>query len=199
MLRRGAEFESLRDVLTITGESADLSRYPDRRGFEDLVMLVSDDRVPFGWTAVAFPRERYAWFALKDPRVLRSTILWMSNGGRHYPPWNGRHVNVMGLEEVTSYFHFGLSESARVNPLSERGIATTVQLDRNHPLTVNYIMAVAQVPRGFDHVERIEAERGGVRLVSRSGKHARAAIDLNFLSQTSQSSQRDKDRKATPA
>ena len=59
--------------------------------------MVSDTRLPFAWTAVAFPQQRQVWFALKDPRLLRATIFWISNGGRYYPPWNGRHRNVMGL------------------------------------------------------------------------------------------------------
>ena len=41
-LKPGAEFKSLQKVPTLTGETADLTRYPARRGFEDLVMLVSD-------------------------------------------------------------------------------------------------------------------------------------------------------------
>src|SRR5205814_1633800 len=123
----------------LCGDFADLSRYPARRGFEDLVMLVSDTGAPFAWTAVTFLKQRYVWFALKDPGVLRETIFWISNGGRHYPPWNGRHVNVMGLEEVTSYFHLGLAESARKNPLSTKGIPSCVQLNPRRPLTVNYI------------------------------------------------------------
>ena len=101
-LRPGATFESFREVPMQTGELADLSRYPARRGFEDLVLLESDPGLPFAWTAVTFSEEGYVWFALKNPRVLRQTILWISNGGRHYSPWNGRHVGVLGLEEVTS-------------------------------------------------------------------------------------------------
>jgi hypothetical protein len=181
LLKPGAEFDSLNRVPTITGGITDLSRFPARRGYEDLVMLVSDDRAGFAWTAVTFARERYVWFALKDPRVLRSTILWISNGGRHYAPWNGRHINVMGLEEVTSYFHYGLAESVESNALARRGIATSVTLDPKRPLSINYIMAVAEVPRGFDRVARIEREARGVRLIARSGKSARVALDLDIL------------------
>jgi hypothetical protein len=183
ILQPGAQFTSLTSVPMITGQATDLTRYPARRGFEDLVMIVSDPDLPFAWTAVTFPKLRYAWFALKDPRVLRSTILWISNGGRHYAPWNSRHVNVMGLEEVTAYFHPGLAESAAPNPLSQRGIATSVQLDPARPLTVNYIIAVAPVPEDFDRVERMEADpdRQSVTLLSASGSTAVAPIDLQFL------------------
>jgi hypothetical protein len=185
-LKPGATFASLGRVPLLSGGVTDLSRYPARRGFDDLAMLVSDDTLPLGWTAVTFPKERYVWFALKDPRVLRQTVLWISNGGRHYPPWNGRHVNVMGLEEVTGYFHLGLAESARRNPLAAAGHPTCLQLRADVPLTVNYIMAVSPIPAGFDRVATIRAEADGraVRLRSASGQSIRVSLDVSFLQET---------------
>jgi hypothetical protein len=181
-LEPGAEFTSLSRVPMSTGKNTDLSRFPARRGFEDIVTTVADDRDLFAWTAVTFPEERYVWFALKDPRVLRQTVFWISNGGRHYAPWNGRHIAVMGLEEVTSYFHFGLAESAKRNPLSARGYPTCHRLDPDHPLAVNYIMAVATIPRGFDRVKTIRADSNrGVILTSTGGKTVKVPLDLGFL------------------
>jgi hypothetical protein len=183
LLKRGAEFKSLDKVPTITGETTDLSRYPARRGFEDLVMLVSDPKAPFAWTAVTFPKKRYVWFALKDPRILCETVFWLSNGGRHYPPWSGRHINVMGLEEVTSYYAIGLAESARKNPVSQKGLRTYLSLSPKKPLVVPYIMGVAAIPAGFDRVVSIREVKGkrAIILKSASGKKAEAAVDLAFL------------------
>jgi hypothetical protein len=182
ILKPGAEFDSIERVPMITGETTDLSRYPARRGFEDLVMLISVPDPPFAWTAVSFPNEGFVWFALKDPRVLPNTIFWISNGGRHYAPWNSRHVNVMGLEEVIGNFHEGLAESAAENPLSRRGYKTSVPLDPNRTLVVNYIMAVAAIPRGFDRVTSIEPSGAdGVVLRSASGQRVAAPLDLAFL------------------
>ena len=182
-LKPGAEFRSLEKVPTQTGETADLTRYPARRGFEDLVMVVSDAAAPFAWTAVTFPQQRYVWFALKDPRILPETIFWLSNGGRHYPPWNSRHINVMGLEEVCSYFHSGLAESARKNPISAKGFPTCVALNPKKPLVVPYIMGVARIPIGFDRVVSIRAAEGNRAIVleSASGRKAKAAVHLDFL------------------
>jgi hypothetical protein len=182
-LKPGAEFKSLEKVPALNGQTADLTRYPARRGFEDLVMLVSDAEAPFAWTAVTFPKERYVWFAVKNPRVLRETVLWLSNGGRHYPPWNGRHVNVMGLEEVTSYFHLGLAESARKNPISRKGFPTCLALNPKKPLVVPYIMGVARIPPGFDRAVAIRAVRQNraILLESACGKQAETAVDLDFL------------------
>ncbi len=182
-LQPGAEFKSLQRVPTITGQTADLTHYPARRGFEDLVLLVSDAKEPFAWTAVTFPKERYVWFALKDPRVLRETVFWLSNGGRHYPPWNSRHVNVMGLEEVTSYYAVGLAESARPNPISRKGLPTCLILSPKTPLVVPYIMGVAAIPAGFDRVTSIRGARGNqtILLKSASSRQAEAAVNLDFL------------------
>lgn len=179
----GGKFRSLRKVPMLGGGWTDLTIYPARRGYEDIVMVVSDPRLPFAWTAVTFPKQGYVWFALKNPRVLRHTVFWISNGGRHYAPWNGRHVNVLGLEEVTSYFHYGLAESAAKNPLASRGHPTCHQLTPKTPLVVNYVMAVVPIPRGFDCVARItSASAGGsVKLTARSGRTTVAPVDLSFI------------------
>jgi len=179
----GATFASLDQVPSLLekGGTADLSRYPARRGYEDIVLLAGDPALAFAWTAVCFPRERHLWFALKNPRVLRHTLMWISNGGRHYPPWNGRHVDTLGLEEITSWFHGGLAPSVRPNALSEAGHPTSVRLDPRRPLGVNYIMGAVPIPRGFDRVRSVEAVEGGVTLSSDSGKAVRVPLDLSFL------------------
>ena len=180
-LKPGAAFRSLDRVPLLNGAMTDLSRYPARRGYEDLVMLTADERLPFAWTAVTFPRERHVYFALRDPRVLRHTILWISNGGRHYAPWNGRHTSVMGLEDTTSYFHHGLAESAKPNPLNRRGIPTTIELSVKKPVAINYIMGVAAIPAGFDRVKTISPAEDGIALVASSGKRAHTPLDHAFL------------------
>src|SRR5262249_22467648 len=42
ILKPATAFESLKSVPMITGETTDLTRYPVRRGFDDIVMLVAD-------------------------------------------------------------------------------------------------------------------------------------------------------------
>jgi hypothetical protein len=180
-LKAGALFTRLDQVPALDGTRADLASYPNRRGFEDLVMIAHQDASDFAWTAVAFPRQRYVWFALKDPRLLRSTVFWISNGGRHYPPWNGRHVGVMGIEDVTSYFHLGIAASTRPNSFSRQGIPTCLELHRTHPLTVNYIMAVAEIPADWDKVKAISREAGGITLHPSKGRKVFVSLDTDFL------------------
>ena len=183
ILEPGACFDRLDRVPMTTGRMTDLSRYPARRGFEDMVLLAADATLPLAWSAVTFPRQRYVWFALKNPKQLPQTILWISNGGRHYAPWNGRHVNVMGIEEVCSYFHLGLAESVRRNPLSSRGITTSLELHPDRPYRVLYAFGVAQIPVGFDQVADIvaSADRHSVLLRSKNGKSVSLTMDGEFL------------------
>jgi len=184
ILKPAMPFTSLKEVPMITGATTDLSRYPARRGFEDIAMVLADRNQPFAWTAVTFPKQKFVWFALKDPRVLASTVFWISNGGRHYAPWNGRHINVMGLEEVTAYFHPGLAESVAENPISRMGHPTSITLDLKKPTTVNYIMAVAPIPDEFEEVKSIESSPCGVTLISTSGKSVDAPLNVEFLQQS---------------
>ena len=183
ILKPGAAFGSLQKVPMINGETTDLTVYPSRRGFEDLVMFIHDDQLPFAWTSVVFAKEGYLWFAIKNPRILRNTIFWISNGGRHYAPWSGRHINVMGIEDVTSYFHYGIGESAQKNALSAQGFPTTVELNPKAPTTVPYIMGAAPVPAGFAQVESIEAlaDSSGITITSVKGKKIVVPVDLKFL------------------
>jgi len=183
ILKPGAKFTSLRRVPRADGLFADLSVYPTREGYEDLAMVAADPTLPFAWTALVVAEEGYVWFSLKNPRILRSTIFWMSNGGRHYAPWNGRHRHAIGLEEVTADFDNGLAASAGCNPLNRAGVETCVQLNPKKPLSVPYVMAVAAIPRGFDIVKSICSGRDGqsVTLTSQSGKTITAPLNVAFV------------------
>ncbi len=183
ILKPGAVFKDMTKVPMITGENTDLSVFPARRGFEDIAILIADPRLSMAWTAVSYPEHGYVWFGLKDPKVLAATLMWMSNGGRHYSPWNGRHVNVMGLEEVTSFFHVGLKESLAKNCLSVKGVPTALPLSPQKPTTVNYIMGCVPTPKGFDRVKSIRANRAGnsITITSENGKNVQTAVNIGFL------------------
>jgi hypothetical protein len=181
ILKAGAVFDDLERVPDITGGTADLTRYPARRGFEDIVMLVAHPDLKVAWSAVAFPEEGYVWFSLRDPRVLASTVFWISNGGRHYPPWNGRHVNVMGIEDVTAWFHYGLAESAEANPMTALGYATNRELGVKEPLTVRYIMGLAPIGKRFERVADIRLGDSFVTLEGEAGDVVKVPVDVKFL------------------
>ncbi len=181
-LKTGARFHRLSRVPLADGGMADLSQYPARAGFDDLVMVSSRARASrLAWITVTFPKAGWLWFTIKDPRTLASTILWHSNGGRHYPPWNGRHRRVLGLEEVTSYFHFGLAESAAPNPLSKAGIPTVLRLRRDRVTTISTIMGVVALPRRFDRLKSLRLGGNHLVALAESGAVAHHPIDLSFF------------------
>ena len=181
-LKPDAKFSKLDSVPLHRGGKTDVSVYPARLGYDDLVMMISDDKLPFAWTAVTCPQERAVYFALKNPRVLRNTILWLSNAGRHYHPWNGRHKAVLGIEDVTAYYHIGLAESAKKNPLSAKGYPTHVTLKKNQPFVVNYIFGMTDVPKGFDEVKSIQSlGPEAIELTSKNGKKATATVNVSHL------------------
>jgi hypothetical protein len=88
---------------------------------------------------------------------------------------------VLGLEEVTSYFHCGLAESVASNEVNRAGIPTSMVLSPSEPLVVNTIMGVVSIPNGFDNVKSIKAGEGDILLESTSGKSVSSEIDIPFL------------------
>lgn len=177
-LRPGASFDSLEKVPMMDGGTADLTRYPARKGFEDLVMLVNDERgAPFSWTACVL--DGYVWFSLKKACDFPATLFWISNGGRHSEPWNGRHSSRLGLEEVCSYFCDDVEVSRR-DLLASEGIATTRLFDGS-PVSLKLIHAVALVSDRFDVVKEIFPGEGFVELVSQSGERVEVPLEWEFL------------------
>jgi len=83
---------------------------------------------------VTFPKGAVCVVCSEEPASVAANGDVDSNGGRHYPPWSGRHINVVGLEEVTSWFHVGLAESVAKNPVSEKGFPTSAVLREGESL-----------------------------------------------------------------
>jgi hypothetical protein len=182
-LEPDVEITDLHQVPCTDGSTTDLTRFPARGGFEDLAILCADPTMEFAWSAVAFPEPGFVWFSFRDPRQLSCTLLWFSNGGRDYSPWNGRHVNVMGIEDMTGYFDMGLAASSRRNPLTERGVRTSLNPDGKGRISIPYIQGVARIPHGFDRVATTETTRAADRICLRadSGNEVTVPCHTEFL------------------
>ncbi|MBI9107889.1 MAG: hypothetical protein JEZ04_14165 [Spirochaetales bacterium] len=182
-LARFQKFNSLKKVPTIWSDKpfTDCSVFPAREGFIDILQVYNEPAGDFAWTAMVVPEERYLWFALKDPEILPSTVLWMENKGRHQHPWNGRN-SCLGIEDVCSHLADGLSVSAEDNEIGRQGIKTSHLLNAEVAFEVKYIQGLVRIPEGFDRVSTIEKIESGIRLKSKSGKTASAVVDVSFLS-----------------
>lgn len=177
-LRTGAAFKSLEKVPLAAGGVADLTRYPSRQGFEDLVMMVAKPG-DFAWTAATL--DGYVWISLKDPRTLPSTLFWISNGGRHGGPWNGRHLRRLGLEEICGHYCDSLDVS-RQDRLKARGIPTTAEFRAGEATSIRVIHLAHPVPRGFGRVEAILRDRSGTEITVRGqGGEVKVPVDWRFL------------------
>ena len=180
-LALGAEITDRTLVPTIDGDTVDISRYPTPSGFEDLAIFISDPERDFSFTAASLPDEGYLYFQLKNPRILAQTLFWMSNGGRHYAPWNGRVRSVLGMEEITSYFHYGIGMSIGDNIIRERGYPSSVQLDGS---TSSYKIIMGLVPIGkkFRGVSDIrKKDEGTIEVVGIGGELFDVPCRVNFL------------------
>ncbi len=177
----GARITSLKAVpLMFKGApDADVSRLPARRGYADLLQLCNQPG-EIAWTTATRADEGWVWFALKDPEVLNSTVMWIENRGRHAVPWNGRN-NCLGLEDVCAFFADGLVPSAKPNVLTKEGVKTAIELSAEKPTAINYIQGVAKVPAGFEEVSAIEFGPGRAILISPSGVKVTVPVRHEFL------------------
>src|SRR5690606_31363163 len=90
-LQYPARFTDLAAVPLAGGGHADLREYPPAERHEDFVMLVEAPGASLGWAAALRRDEGDIFLSLKNPAQLPVTMLWFSNGGRDYAPWNSRH------------------------------------------------------------------------------------------------------------
>ncbi|MGB6221291.1 hypothetical protein [Haloferula sp.] len=181
-LESGGEFVELGEVPLADGSTTDLSRYPARPGFEDLVMMVNEEaseEQPFAWSAAVL--DGYVWFSLKDPADFPSTLFWLSNGGRQDGPWSGRHTGRVGIEEVCSHFCDRVDDS-RASDLPAEGIPTTRTFRSDETTTLRIVQAVAEVPAGFGRVVSILPD-GPKRVVitGENGASVECSVDWSHV------------------
>jgi len=182
ILSPGSRFTDLARVPTIWKDMplADCSTHPLPYGFMDLIAVFPRVQRTPAWTAVAAPSAGYVWFALRDAEVLPQTVFWMSNGGRHAPPWNG--VNrCLGVEDGCAYYTFGLADSARKNELNRAGIPTALTLTRRRVTRINHIQGVVRIPKSFDRVKSLTFGRNSVSFSSWSGTRVETRLRWSFL------------------
>ena len=107
------------DVPLADGSRLDVSRVPLPYDTEELVQLIDMPGYASLWNSAEGYRVRLKWNGEHYP----SALLWFTNRGRKFAPWNGRHL-ALGLEPICSAFDLGQQISASENPISRRGVKT---------------------------------------------------------------------------
>lgn len=184
VLLKTQQIHDMTAVESIYGHQINLTKQPLQSGIEDILIFISDSSKPFCYTAVTDRRDGYLYIQLKNPKKLQSTMLWISNGGRHYTPWNGRVRGCLGLEETTSFYHYGLKASVENNCLCERGYRTYVQLQPQIPFSVELISGVVPIPKGFRGVSDVDMIEKGICIKGLDGERIPLKVDLAFLQKT---------------
>ena len=168
ILKYPQRFCGLDSVTDAAGNQRDLRTYPFDTGHEDIVALAGDPRTGIGWSAALAQRDGFLFFAVKDAQRLPETLLWMSNGGRHYPPWNGRHSHVLGIEEVSTGCHHtgGFSSTGTVSP---DGLASGLVLDPEGAVDIAYCFGAVAAPPHWSEVADIRVTADRLTLVDAGG------------------------------
>ncbi len=160
-------FTTLSKVATADGGAADATRYPFRDTHEDIVVL-TEATPGIGWSAALAAEDGFLFFAIKDARRLPETLLWMSNGGRHYAPWLSRHTHVLGIEEAATSCHIDGHFTSTPDP-DENGLATGLTLGTGEAMDIRYGFGAIAVPPGWTQVVDIQLARKTLTLIDVGG------------------------------
>lgn len=177
-----SESTDLAAIPLADGGTVDIHTYPFAERHEDVVALIEGAGSAFGWTAAVRDAEDDIVLLVKDARQLPQTLLWMSNGGRFYPPWNGRHTRVLGLEDGRAYGSTGHRASIEPNPLAGRGVPTAFDLGDNP--VIRYAVGAIPRPAGWTRVAGVAAGADGLTLTDVSGATLTVPFDTGWLPQS---------------
>ncbi|HVO00820.1 MAG TPA: hypothetical protein VMT54_01395 [Candidatus Cybelea sp.] len=181
LLRYPARFTELNDVPKADGSRADLTRYPIASRHEDFVALVERPGNALGWAAALRPEKHDLFLSLKHPKDFPITMLWFSNGGRDYPPWNGRHLGVLGIEEGRTYLERGHRASIAPNPWSAEGITTALVLDPDGEVEVRHVIGGVALPEGWTRIVAVTTDAGRLTIGDQGGGRITVPFDAGFL------------------
>jgi len=131
--RPNSLFTALADVPLKSGSSECFEALPFADDREDILQLCGIE----GGVRMVDLHDQVAWHLNWNTERLPSCLLWMSNRGRRFPPWNGRNLCV-GVEPVASAFDLGSVIASADNPIARAGVATAITLEPDIPLELGY-------------------------------------------------------------
>ena len=148
-------FDDLSRVRGRDGGLIDATRHPIAAKAEDHIYLFDAPNARTAWSAALNRKEGYLFFALKDPSVLPATLLWVSHFGLLNPPFEGRHGDCLGVEEICSNFALGHAASVAHNDLNGLGISTYLPLSPDTTTIVDYTFGCVPVPADWGRLENL--------------------------------------------
>ncbi len=173
-------FTDLSKLPLADGTTVDLHHYPVADRHEDLAVLVEAPGAALGWAAAVRAAEGEIMMSLKNPADYPFTYLWFSNGGRFYPPWNGRHTGVLGIEEGRAYSSAGHAASIAPNAFSEEGFPTSITLSPDGSVSLRHVIGGVPLPNGWSRVVAVRPADGKL-VIEGDGGAMEVPFDAAFL------------------
>ena len=96
------------------------------------------------------------------------------NGGRDFPPSDGRHAGVLGIEDGVAAGATGLARALGPNPVAATGVDTCT--GRGSAIETRHAIVRVPAPEGWDRVVGVRVEAGRL-LIAGPGKAIR---DVRF-------------------
>jgi hypothetical protein len=115
------------------GGSFDASHLPFVEDIEELLQLNGID----GSCALSNPDEGYRVRLSWQKEHFPSLLLWISNRGRDFEPWNGRNISI-GIEPICSPFGLGPATARADNPIARSGTPTVCDFAAGEIFTTRY-------------------------------------------------------------
>lgn len=123
---------------TSTGEVIDARKLPFPGNSEDLILLPN----MAGSISLLHPTLGYRATLRWNADDLPSCLLWLSNRGRDYAPWDSR-VCAVGIEPIASAFDLGVAHSASSDtPLAHANIKTAVPIKKDELWQTEYSISL---------------------------------------------------------
>ncbi len=132
-LSPGTQFTSLKEVSRLDGGYQDISRQPLDYISEEIVQLIN----PNGHVRLTWPQRELAVNFEWDKSILPSCLLWMSNGGRDFAPWNGQNF-CLGVEAINSAWDLGPDALRGDTAIDELGVSSALTLYADSPVSFAY-------------------------------------------------------------
>ena len=183
-LALSARTTDLTSVPATEGGTVDLSYLPIGDAHEDFVTLVEARLDSLGWSAVLREAEDDVVFFLKDPGVLPVTMLWHSNGGRDYRPWNGRHTGVLGVEDGCAAGASGHAAATGPNPVAAEGVPTVLSLAAGRSHVVSHVIGAIPRPPSWTRVDDIQISDASLVITGDSGPQVTLPFDPAYFKGT---------------
>jgi hypothetical protein len=137
------QFAAISSVPLKRGGALDIRRLPFAENAEELVQALD----AAGSVVLRNHHEGYAVRLSWNADDFPSLLLWLSNRGRTFEPWRGRHL-ALGVEPVCSAFDLGAAISGTANPLNARDVRTVHAFRAGMAWTTRYRFAVEALDEG---------------------------------------------------